>query len=181
MKGPVITALEKEQMQKLEKYLLRMNNLEPAEAYSFIETLHGIQAKAVVLGNSFQPLTEEDKKGRRFMAECQKCGWKGSSALMLGGEPLADTGDFTDACCPICYVTDVDAVEEETAEELVEEAKRRLQIACPGEEFGENADLEVVWNILEELGRLPMNNARLEFLEREYKKLTEKNDDTLKH
>lgn len=41
---------------------------------------------------------------RYYTARCCSCGWTGSSSLLLGGRPLADTGDFADLICPRCEV-----------------------------------------------------------------------------
>jgi len=42
--------------------------------------------------------------GSRFFAvRCPKCGWRGMSNETEGGNPIADTGDFTEIVCPVCY------------------------------------------------------------------------------
>lgn len=43
---------------------------------------------------------EELKKW--WKARCPRCGWKGLSRDCNGGNPLADTGDYSDVVCPIC-------------------------------------------------------------------------------
>lgn len=35
-------------------------------------------------------------------AECDRCGWHGSSRLLFGGHAIADTGDYDDPYCPVC-------------------------------------------------------------------------------
>lgn len=42
---------------------------------------------------------------------CGKCGWWGSSELLDGGGQIADTGDYSDAYCPVCGNSDLDDIE----------------------------------------------------------------------
>ena len=48
---------------------------------------------------------------RYWKARCEECGWSGSSKKLLGGEPLADTGDYNDLFCPRCDSCNVDGIE----------------------------------------------------------------------
>lgn len=57
---------------------------------------------------SFLPLSKEDKQDNYFVAECDGCGWWGSSKLMTGGGAIADTGDHFDCTCPVCGMPDPD-------------------------------------------------------------------------
>ena len=59
---------------------------------------------------SYKPLSEEDKKEEYFLAKCDKCGWYGSSKLTLGGDQIADTGDYDNIYCPICGSSDIDEI-----------------------------------------------------------------------
>ena len=43
-----------------------------------------------------------------FEAQCNKCGWFGYNNELAGGGQIADTGDYDDARCPVCYSTDVE-------------------------------------------------------------------------
>lgn len=54
-------------------------------------------------------LPDDEKKW--YPAECDDCGWIGSSELMAGGGAIADTGDFTDPRCPVCMSTNVGETE----------------------------------------------------------------------
>lgn len=38
-----------------------------------------------------------------FPCQCPKCGWRGMSDETEGGNPIADTGDFNDIVCPVCF------------------------------------------------------------------------------
>ena len=49
----------------------------------------------------------DDKEKSWFHAECEDCRWSGSSRFLLGGHQIADTGDYSDAICPICGSKDV--------------------------------------------------------------------------
>jgi hypothetical protein len=46
-----------------------------------------------------------------YYCECPKCGWKGSSEFLLGGGPIADTGDYDDVYCPVCDNWDVEEID----------------------------------------------------------------------
>jgi len=39
-----------------------------------------------------------------WIGKCSKCGWVGSTQFAHGGDPIADTGDYSDAVCPMCTV-----------------------------------------------------------------------------
>ncbi|PHJ51081.1 hypothetical protein VF06_37805 [Nostoc linckia z4] len=43
-----------------------------------------------------------DNERHWFDAECEKCGWFGSSEYLMGGGAIADTGDYDDCRCPVC-------------------------------------------------------------------------------
>jgi len=38
-----------------------------------------------------------------YYAECESCGWHGMSKYLLGGHAIADTGDYSDCICPVCW------------------------------------------------------------------------------
>lgn len=41
-------------------------------------------------------------KENYYPALCGNCGWKGMSSICGGGDAIADTGDYSDPCCPKC-------------------------------------------------------------------------------
>ncbi len=45
--------------------------------------------------------SEEELK-KWWLALCPKCGWNGLSRDCNGGNPMADTGDYSDVTCPVC-------------------------------------------------------------------------------
>jgi hypothetical protein len=46
-------------------------------------------------------------------AECDNCGWCGSSEELDGGHQIADTGDHSDPLCPVCGSAKVDETDNE--------------------------------------------------------------------
>jgi hypothetical protein len=46
-----------------------------------------------------------------YWCKCKNCDWEDSSEFAAGGEAIADTGDFNDPCCPICYSKEIDGEE----------------------------------------------------------------------
>jgi hypothetical protein len=43
-----------------------------------------------------------------YNAECESCGWYGSSQYLDGGGQIADTGDYNDCYCPWCGSTAIE-------------------------------------------------------------------------
>lgn len=65
--------------------------------------LDDIKNRLTIAPESYkEELSEEDQEEDYYLAKCNKCGWYGSSRFLLGGEPIADTGDYNDVYCPIC-------------------------------------------------------------------------------
>lgn len=75
--------------------------------YLISELTHQLDNIKKVTPKSFRRLTKEQKASNYYLASC-KCGWWGCSELLLGGGPIADTGDYDDCCCPFCYNNDID-------------------------------------------------------------------------
>lgn len=50
--------------------------------------------------NYYKPLPETETHW--YDADCESCGWSGSSEYCGGGHAIADTGDYSDPTCPIC-------------------------------------------------------------------------------
>lgn len=55
----------------------------------------------------YRKLSKEDNKKSFYLAECNKCGWFGSSKFLDGGHQIADTGDYGDVYCPVCGNSDI--------------------------------------------------------------------------
>lgn len=70
------------------------------------ETLGGLVEFLKILPESFK-MTKEDIKNNYYTVKCE-CGWWGSSRLLSGGIPLADTGDYDDVYCPVCGNTNIE-------------------------------------------------------------------------
>jgi hypothetical protein len=67
-------------------------------------------------------------KDRYYFCECKKCGWRGSSQIVGGGRPYADTGDYEDIYCPVCGSRDIDDdAEMNGAERIAAERKRQIE------------------------------------------------------
>ena len=48
-----------------------------------------------------------------FVAQCEKCGFKGTSDEWKGGGQIADTGDYGDFYCPVCGQVDVPEADDD--------------------------------------------------------------------
>jgi len=46
-----------------------------------------------------------------YPASCDSCGWFGSSELLEGCHQIADTGDYSDPLCPVCFSNKVEECE----------------------------------------------------------------------
>lgn len=56
---------------------------------------------------SYRPVDDEAKRLNYYTAECSRCGWWGGSNLLEGGGQIADTGDYGDCYCPVCWNADI--------------------------------------------------------------------------
>lgn len=48
-------------------------------------------------------LVREFNSDKYYWCKCENCGWEDSSQYCEGGGAMADTGDFCDPMCPICF------------------------------------------------------------------------------
>lgn len=70
------------------------------EKVEMIETLDKMVKNLKIAPQSYKKGAEKDSK--YYNAQCPKCGWFGSSMLLDGGGQIADSGDYSDAGCPVC-------------------------------------------------------------------------------
>ncbi len=91
----------------LEGLLYRMALDDPDKAI-MAETVARMRENLKKAPRSYQPLNDEEKENNYFLAECDNCGWWGSSGLLDGGGAIADTGDHFDCTCPVCGKVDPD-------------------------------------------------------------------------
>lgn len=56
--------------------------------------------------------TSEELK-EYWPAKCDRCGWRRLSRDCVGGEPIADSGDYSDVECPECVKAAEKVIEEE--------------------------------------------------------------------
>lgn len=76
-----------------------------------IDTLDRVVNNLRIAHVSYCPASDEDIANRYYTAECNVCGWWGSSKLLEGGGQIADTGDYGDCNCPVCGDNNVDEKE----------------------------------------------------------------------
>lgn len=62
-------------------------------------------------------------KNNYYFGECERCGWSGSSSVMAGGGQIADTGDYDDVRCPICYSFDIMDLENSPVSDIYYQGK----------------------------------------------------------
>mgnify|MGYP006921344623 CR=1 FL=1 len=103
------TIVTKEDIDNLEKIKKLIQSLEATDEttidWANIELQSTIERVVYNLQNfSNYFKTIEETPGGPYNAECEKCGWFGSSEYCLGGHPIADTGDFIEVTCPVCNV-----------------------------------------------------------------------------
>lgn len=116
----------------LRKYLdKRQENL--GETMTWIFTLDKLVSNLKKAPESYRACTEEDIEERYYLAECDVCGWWGSSKLLDGGGAIADTGDHEDCVCPVCCspeISEKDDFAKEISKRIAEEAWRMLPDNC---------------------------------------------------
>lgn len=78
------------------------------------DSIHKINVLDKIINNlqiahlSYRPASQEDISHNYFTAQCENCGWWGSSKLLNGGGAIADTGDHFDTTCPVCDNSEID-------------------------------------------------------------------------
>lgn len=83
------------------------------EKIHWIGTLDRLVNNLRIAPVSFRFCSPDDVAERYFTAECDKCGWWGSSKLLDGGGAIADTGDHFDCTCPVCGNDNINEKEED--------------------------------------------------------------------
>ena len=56
--------------------------------------------------NSKKTTYTEEELSKWWLAYCPVCLWVGLSRDTIGGEQIADTGDYSDCYCPVCIKSD---------------------------------------------------------------------------
>jgi hypothetical protein len=77
------------------------------EKASWIEALKTMVECLKIAPESYKECSEEDTANYFYTAECEVCGWWGSSKFLNGGGAIADTGDHFECTCPVCDSMDV--------------------------------------------------------------------------
>lgn len=65
-------------------------------------------------GEQMEPVEKSQEELQYWSAKCMSCGWEGSSKHLLGGKPIADTGDYGEVSCPSCGSTMIEDTESMT-------------------------------------------------------------------
>ena len=71
--------------------------------FDYIGTLHRMVNNLKIAPSSYRLIED----GNYYMCGCDECGWYGSSRFLDGGGQIADTGDYSDATCPVCGSTHI--------------------------------------------------------------------------
>lgn len=84
------------------------------EKIQWVETLDRLVNNLRIAPVSFRFCSPDDVVERYFTAECDKCGWWGSSKLLDGGGVIADTGDYFGGTCPVCGNVNINEKNDES-------------------------------------------------------------------
>jgi hypothetical protein len=107
----MITERDKEIVGKIKKYLDKQAIIDEFEIdwekIEWITTLDRLVNNLTIAPYSFKNCSPEDNEERYYTAECDNCGWWGSSKYLDGGGAIADTGDHFDCYCPVCGNVDI--------------------------------------------------------------------------
>ncbi len=103
----MITEKDIQIAENLKKHLRGLSGFENHENWDWISLIDKMIHNLKIAPESFKPVSK-DKEQKFFTVECHKCGWWGSSELLEGGGQIADTGDFDDTYCPVCYNIDLE-------------------------------------------------------------------------
>lgn len=100
----LVTDKDMQNLKKIRKILDKLDNTDGKtldfENMELSETLERVIINLSQGHNYFKKLPESEQKW--YDAECESCGWFGSSQYCGGGYAIADTGDYSDPTCPVC-------------------------------------------------------------------------------
>ncbi len=80
------------------------------EAYTIIPASDFIAANSE--GEGEPTFVREFDSNKYYWCKCENCGWEDSSDHCEGGHSIADTGDFSDPLCPICFSNKIEGEPE---------------------------------------------------------------------
>jgi len=103
MKKIFITEKSISEIKEIKEHLKNSFDGENHYIYEYIESIDLVLNNIINAPNYYTDNRDEDEKKIYYIAKCSSCGWWGSSKYLLGGEQIADTGDFNDCFCPVCY------------------------------------------------------------------------------
>lgn len=95
-------------LQELKSYLITHIDPNDPSQWDWIETINRLTQNLQIAEKSYRWASVDEQKKGYYTAECEKCGWWGSSVLLDGGGQIADTGDYDDPYCPVCGNKDLD-------------------------------------------------------------------------
>ena len=67
-----------------------------------IGVINKVVSNLQIARHCYKEASVEDVENNYFTAECEECGWYGSSKLLNGGGQIGMTGDFNSCTCPVC-------------------------------------------------------------------------------
>jgi len=102
-----ITTVYREALEKI-LYIIKDDTLDIAQTIDFAEeTAQQALSKAEDRGE----VIKIECTNNFYPASCDSCGWFGSSELLEGCHQIADTGDYSDPLCPVCFSNKVEECE----------------------------------------------------------------------
>lgn len=97
---------------KLKEFLLEQVHINETDVdwdkVVWHDTLSKLVGNLKIAELSYTEASKSDKESGYYTAQCNECGWFGTSRLLLGGGQIGDTGDYDDVYCPVCENTDID-------------------------------------------------------------------------
>lgn len=106
MAKEMIRPVDKETAKQLMKYLSELAYQQDGGINREMEQYHDLVdrmvSNLVIAPQSYRKPSKKDLGQSYYHASCDKCGWHGSSRLLWGGGPIADTGDYDSCYCPVC-------------------------------------------------------------------------------
>lgn len=106
----MITPDEEATIKSIQKRIMDSDPAASTESWLQSDLLDDIVNRLKIASQSYRPASPEDIYEGYYTAYCERCGWFGSSRLLNGGDPIADTGDYDDCYCPVCGNTDIDEI-----------------------------------------------------------------------
>lgn len=159
----MITQKDIKLSEELEEILYKMCEDNDKKFHIYAALIAKMRSNLIISTKSYKEATMDDIDNGFYTVKCE-CGWWGSSKLLNGGDPIADTGDYTDCTCPVCDTTDPNEKTINFSPKTTSEFNRKYQKYIKDRFYGMTINnIDVIKYLDEEFSKEIMNNSDFKF------------------